>query len=97
MAKRFLLSQKHKGTISFLTLISLLGVTIGVAALLIVLSIMSGFTKDLTQKLINSHSHIVIQKKDHEGFIPKNDIFQKIKALPHIKGASPFVSSEMMI
>ncbi|MBI2608064.1 MAG: ABC transporter permease [Deltaproteobacteria bacterium] len=97
MSLRFLLSQKHKGTLSFLTIISLLGVGIGVAALLIVLSIMSGFTKDLTQKLINSHSHIVIQKKNHEGFLPNNDIFQKIKVLPHIKGISSFVSSEMMI
>ncbi len=97
ICKRFLLQQKNKGYLSFLTFISLLGVTIGVGALLVILSVMNGFTTHLENNLIESHSHILIQKKDHTPFKSDNEIVEKIKSFRQVLGISPFMSQEMII
>ncbi len=94
---RFLLSQKRNGTLSFLSIISLVGVTLGVASLLGVLSVMNGFTASLQKNLIDDHSHIVIQHKERIPFVFDQKTLSTIKTVPEVQGVSPFINLEMMI
>jgi lipoprotein-releasing system permease protein len=60
IARRYLRSKKkHKG-ISFNTAISIGGVAVGVMALLVVLSVMSGFQEDLQKKILGARSHAIV-------------------------------------
>jgi len=97
IAFRFLLSQRRNGTLSFLTIISLLGVTLGVASLLVVLSVMNGFTTSLQKNLIDAHSHILIQHKEQIPFAFNQTDMDTLKTVPEVQGVSPFINLEMMV
>ena len=94
---RFLLSERRNGMLSFLSIFSLLGVTLGVAALLVVLSVMNGFTTSLQKNLIDAHSHIIIQHKEQIPFVFDPATVATIKTVPDVQGVSPFINLEMMV
>ena len=82
--------------VSAITAISTLGVTIGVCALIIVLSVMAGFEIDLRNKILGSNAHIVVLKygsavDDYE------DATERATEVPGVTGAAPFIYTEMMI
>ena len=60
IALRYLRSPKKSRSISFITNIAILGVTIGVAALIVVLSVMNGFEQDLKKALIGANAHLTL-------------------------------------
>ncbi len=62
IARRHLTRRRKTGFISLVSLISVLGIGIGVAALIIVLSVMSGFDRDFKEKVINVQPHLMIRK-----------------------------------
>ncbi len=96
IAFRYLKSKKkHKG-ISFNTVISTGGVALGVMALLVVLSVMSGFHEDLRSKILGVNAHLVVLSykggiEDYEGVI------RRLTALRRVNGASPFVLGQVMV
>ncbi len=96
IALRYLKSKKkHKG-ISVNTLISVGGVAVGVMALLVVLSVMSGFHEDLQKKILGVRAHIVIT--DLRGSIQDyEDVLEAIKGEEHVVSAAPFVFGQTMI
>lgn len=55
---RYLRAKKRSGFLSFITLISILGITLGVAALITVLAVMSGFQKEIRTQLLNVAPHM---------------------------------------
>ena len=96
IALRYLRSKKkHKG-ISVNTLISTGGVAVGVMALLVVLSVMSGFHEDLQKKILGVNAHVVIL--DYKGTMPEyKDIIEKLKGDKDIVSFAPFVLSQAMV
>ncbi len=96
IALRYLKSKKrHKG-ISFNTLISIGGVSVGVMALLVVLSVMSGFHEDLQNKILGVNAHIVIL--DYRGPISEyDDLVEKIKEEKDISSFAPFILGQVMV
>ncbi|MCL5024266.1 MAG: lipoprotein-releasing ABC transporter permease subunit [Nitrospirae bacterium] len=96
MALRYLKSKKrHKG-VSFNTAISIGGVALGVMALLVVLSVMSGFHEDLQRKILGVNAHIVVL--DYKGALPEyTQIDAKIRGLRDVVSVSPFVLGQVMI
>ena len=60
IALRYLRSSKKSRSVSFITNIAVVGVTIGVAALIVVLSIMNGFEQDLKKALVGANAHLVV-------------------------------------
>ncbi|MEC4685534.1 MAG: lipoprotein-releasing ABC transporter permease subunit [Nitrospirota bacterium] len=96
IALRYLKSKKkHKG-ISFNTVITTGGVAVGVMALLVVLSVMSGFHEDLRKKILGVNAHVVVLNytggiENHEGVI------KELKTIPRVTGASPFVLGQIMV
>jgi len=60
LTKRFLLSKKTEGYVSIFSWFSIIGIALGVAAIIIVMSVMNGFRTNLTERLIGVNSHLNI-------------------------------------
>lgn len=101
LAKRFLLSRKETKFVSFLTMISIAGVTIGVAALIITISILDGFENEITKKAISLSSHIQITSFKQEGIKDYATVINTLKEkLPkELDNAvlTPYVQKEAVI
>ena len=96
IALRYLKSKKRNKGISFNTAISIGGVALGVMALLVVLSVMSGFHEDLQKKILGANAHAVVLS--YKGGIEDySAIEKKLKADPRIISASPFVLGQVMV
>lgn len=88
--------------VSVITLVSVLGVLLGVAVLIIVMSVMTGFDKQLRDGLLSFDSHIKVLKRNPEtggaallaGF---PEVINKLKTHPDVAGAAPFVLGKVMI
>ena len=82
LIKRFLFSKKKDGFISVFSCFSIVGITIGVAAIIIVMAVMNGFREELTSRLLGINGHLNIYSQS--GQITKNEvnIFGKINS-PH--------------
>jgi lipoprotein-releasing system permease protein len=95
IALRYLKSKKkHKG-VSVNTAISIGGVAVGVMALLVVLSVMSGFHLDLQKKILGANAHIII--RDYKGAMGDYaQISEKLRANREIASFSPFVIGQVM-
>ena len=96
IALRYLRSKrKHKG-ISVNTLISIGGVAVGVMALLVVLSVMSGFHEDLQRKILGVSAHVVVL--DYRGNISGYDeVLKKLEDEKDIVSVAPFVLGQVMV
>lgn len=96
IAIRYLKSKKKNKGISINTLISTGGVAVGVMALLVVLSVMSGFHEDLQKKILGVNSHMVILS--YQGHINEyKSILEKLKDKKEIVSSSPFVMGQVMV
>ncbi|HEB75936.1 MAG TPA: lipoprotein-releasing ABC transporter permease subunit [Nitrospirae bacterium] len=96
IALRYLRSKKKHRGISFNTVISTGGVAVGVMALLVVLSVMSGFHEDLRKKILGVNAHIVVLS--YTGGIENHeDVIEKLRSIPGVTGASPFVLGQVMV
>ncbi len=96
IALSHLRSRKKAVGVSAITAISVLGVTVGVAALIIVLSVMAGFEIDLRDKILGSNAHIVVLRyganiTDYEAAI------RQIDEVDGVVASAPFIYTEMMI
>ncbi|MGB2696398.1 MAG: ABC transporter permease, partial [Candidatus Zixiibacteriota bacterium] len=91
IAKRYLKSKKSSQFISIITVISVLGVLIGVAALTFVLSMMNGFEKEVRSRIIGTTAHISIFSTHGEGIDNYEELVPLIKEEKHVKAISPFI------
>ncbi len=94
---RYLVTKRKEKFISLISVISVLGIAIGVAALIIVIAVMTGFDQDLREKIVGNYSNITLS-----GFKAINDresegILKKIALNPHVKGISPYVQGQVLI
>jgi len=98
IAKRFLFSKKESKFISFITYFSILGVTLGVAALIIAVSILNGFEKEIKDKVAGLVSHIQITSFSSEGVENPDEIISLLKdKVLDITAISPYVQKEAVI
>ncbi|MEW6684848.1 MAG: lipoprotein-releasing ABC transporter permease subunit [Candidatus Edwardsbacteria bacterium] len=97
IALRHLKSRRGSGFVSVITLISVGGVFLGVAALLVVLSVMNGFQNELRNKILGINAHIIVLKYRNEGIENYQTIIPEIKKEREVLGAAPFIYSKAMI
>jgi lipoprotein-releasing system permease protein len=76
--------------------ISTYGLWLGTGALVIVLSVMSGFENDLRRKILGAHADIVVTQKEG-AFVDYGKVLEQIDKVHGIVGASPFLSSEVIL
>lgn len=90
------LRSKKRATVSMITLISIVGVALGVAALLAVLSITTGFENAFREKVLGVNAHVLILKYGRE-FRDYRDVLASVGDMPEVAGAAPFSINEMML
>jgi lipoprotein-releasing system permease protein len=93
---RYLKAKRKQSFISVISLISILGVMVGVAALIIVLSVMTGFELELREKILGVNAHMVITESGGSmwGYTAVVDV---VKGVVGVVGASPFIYGQAMI
>ncbi len=94
VAWRYLLTRKKTGFISLISMISIVGVAVGVGALIIVLSLMNGFTKELRMRLVGMDGHIWVSNALERGITDYETLAARLEKVSGVVGASPFVSYE---
>lgn len=98
IARRYLRSSKNAGFVSFISGIATLGVTLGTATLIIALSILGGFEREITEKVIGFTSHVQITGFQNLPLRDYQSNIQRIKdAFPSVVSVSPYVSREALI
>lgn len=93
---RFLMTKRSSQVVSLITLISIFAVTIACAGMIVVMSVMNGFSSDLRAKILGANPHLMILKYGKD-FFEYEEIVAKTKNLPGIISASPFIVNEGMI
>ena len=96
VALRYLFSRRKQTFISLISVISMLGVALGVAALIVAIGIMNGFTKDLRDKILGVNSHGIIASSNGAVFNYQR-LQAEVEKVPGVAGVTPFVYSEVMI
>lgn len=93
---RYLRTKKKQKGVSVNTAISIAGVTLGVMALVIVLSVMSGFQDDLQKKILGVNAHVVVL--NYGGKVKEQNILrEKIDKVKGVRHSSPFVFGQAML
>ncbi len=93
---RYLRAKRKQTFISVISFISIAGVTLGVAALILVLAVMTGFTDGVRQQILGNVPHVLIQRFG-DGIDNPQELVSAAKKLPEVVSATPFVSKEAML
>jgi lipoprotein-releasing system permease protein len=95
IAKRYLLPGKGEGFIFLVASISLVAVMLGVAALIIVMSVMNGFRAELFDKIVGLNGHAVVQ--GYGGRLPNwQEVARQVQATPGVTEAVPLIEQPLM-
>ena len=96
IAKRYLLSKHKINFITIISLISIAGITLGVAALIVVLSVFNGFGSLVTSYLMNFDPHLRVEYKVDTDNQNNKQLISVIKETPDLKAFAPFVSGKVL-
>jgi lipoprotein-releasing system permease protein len=94
---RHLKAKRTQKFISLNTWISIGGVALGVMALIVVIAVMSGFGKDLRDKILGTNSHIVVTNITRSGMDDYESVLKKVMQAEGVKAAAPFILNQVML
>ena len=93
---RYTRARRRNQFVSFISLSSILGIALGVTALITVLSVMNGFERDLRDKILGMIAHATIEARDG-GMEDWREVVDQARTHPEVEGAAPYVSGEVML
>jgi lipoprotein-releasing system permease protein len=96
ISRRYLISKHKINFITIISLISIAGITIGVAALIVVLSVFNGFGSLVTSFLVTFDPHARIEIISPEGYNKQNDIISALSSISEVKNYAPYVSGKVL-
>ena len=94
---RYLRAKRRNRAISLNTFISVGGVTLGVAALIATLAVMTGFKEDLRDKIVGTNSHIVITNRTRDTLEDYTMVLERVQTIPHVVAATPYILSQVLL
>jgi lipoprotein-releasing system permease protein len=97
IAQRYLRSKQQMRFINIIMLVSIIGITVGVAALVIVLSVFNGFNSVVTQVLVNFDPHLRIEAAAGKSFLPDQRIMGLLEQEERIAAYSPYIASKAVL
>jgi lipoprotein-releasing system permease protein len=92
---RYTRARRRNHFISFISLISMLGIMLGIVALIVVLSVMNGFHKEIQERILGMASHATLS--DPSGISDWQGLVDEISQHPKVVGAAPFVEIQSML
>ncbi len=94
---RYLRAKRRTRTISLNTFISITGITLGVAALIGTLGIMTGFKEDMQAKILGTTSHVVVQARGQQTMAGYSDLIQQVEEIPGVVAATPYIFKQVLL
>src|SRR5205807_2633216 len=95
IALRYLLAKRKQAFISVISLISTLGVTVGVMALVVALALMTGLQGELRDRILGSSAHIYVWNAN--GIADYRAEAAKLRQVPHVVGAAPAIMGKALV
>ena len=90
-------STRRNGFISFISGVSMMGIALGVAALIIVLSVMNGFQKEVRDRMLGVVSHIEVVSSDGGALVNEASVLQTVTGHPSVVAAAPFIATQALL
>jgi len=90
-------ATRRNGFISFISGVSMLGIALGVAALIIVLSVMNGFQKEVRDRMLGVLSHIEVFAPGGAALPNLSQTLTEVRANPNVVGAAPFIAAQALL
>ncbi len=97
VARRYLRSKQTSGFVSVIAYMAVGGVVLGVAALVIILSVTNGFSGEIKNRLVGMNAHINIRRFDGGAIESYRELVNKVQEWPEVTGAAPVVDSKVII
>ena len=96
VATRYLRAKRRQAVVGVITIISIIGVTAGVASLIIALAINNGFRQDLQDRLLGSASHVNLQSVQSSGISDWHGLVARLEKQPHVLAAAPAIYEQVL-
>jgi len=90
-------ATRRNGFISFISGVSMLGIALGVAALIIVLSVMNGFQKEVRDRMLGVVSHIEVFAANGAALPDLERTLREVRSNPRVLGAAPFIATQALL
>ena len=90
-------ASRRNGFISFISAVSMLGIALGVAALIIVLSVMNGFQKEVRDRMLGVVSHVEVLAPYGDALTNLAQTLSVVRAHPQVVGAAPFIGAQALV
>jgi lipoprotein-releasing system permease protein len=97
IASRYLRAKRRQAVIGIITAISIVGVTAGVASLIVALAINNGFRQDLQSRLLGSTSHVQLLRVESDGIRQWQPLLSRLQKEPHVAAASPAIYEQVLV
>jgi len=97
IASRYLKAKRKQAFVSVITLISTLGIAIGVMALVIALALITGFQEDVQDKILGATSHIMVSDLSGEGMAGYEELIDKVRGVKDVLVVSPIIYDMALI
>ena len=97
VARRYLFSHRKQAFIYVISLMSIIGVALGVAALVVVLGVYNGLTTDMRDKILGANAHGIVLSYIPDAFGKNPGLRDEIRRTPEVTGATPFIYTEVML
>ncbi|WP_418318771.1 lipoprotein-releasing ABC transporter permease subunit [Piscinibacter sakaiensis] len=88
---------RRNGFISFISGVSMIGIALGVAALIIVLSVMNGFQKEVRDRMLSVIAHVEVYEAKGQAFDDWHAVAAKARTNPQVVGAAPFIAAQALV
>src|SRR5579883_1349836 len=96
VAMRYLRARRQEGFISVIAWFSLLGIALGVATLIIVMSVMNGFRQEMLSRILGLNGHLHVQAATTSGLADYASIAERLRKLPGVVSVGPLVDGQAM-
>ena len=97
VARRYLFSHRKQAFIYVISLMSIIGVALGVAALVVVLGVYNGLTTDMRDKILGANAHGIVLSYIPDAFGKNPGLRDEILRTPGVTGTTPFIYTEVML
>ncbi|MCP9452107.1 MAG: lipoprotein-releasing ABC transporter permease subunit [Nitrospira sp.] len=94
---RYLRAKRRNRTISLNTFVSIAGITLGVAALIGTVGIMTGFKEDIQAKILGTTAHVIVQERMNDNMGNYDSLITRIESVPEVVSATPFVLRQVLL
>jgi lipoprotein-releasing system permease protein len=97
VAVRYLRAKRRQAVVGVITAISVAGVAVGVASLIVALAITNGMRRDLQERLLSSTAHVSLMRVQSDGIRNWRELTDRMRHLPHVTAASPGLYEPVLV